>query len=120
MRPQAGTPRPAEAESAVLATLLARHGWRRRGGPAGRYGRWTPPPPGGGPGGPSLLVPEDPALPDGADLLAEARTALERSTEPTARHILLALGTPGDEIHCVRPASAPDADWAAQDRLRAG
>ncbi|KAB7833637.1 hypothetical protein [Streptomyces mobaraensis] len=120
MRPPADAPRPAEpADPAVLGALLARHGWRRRGGTTGRYGRWTPPPP-NGTGGPSLLVPEDPALPDTADLLAEARTALERSTDPTARHILLALTTPGDEIRCVRRTPAPDADWTAQDRLRAG
>ncbi|MFI0738616.1 hypothetical protein ACH4PU_11085 [Streptomyces sp. NPDC021100] len=117
MRPSADAPRP--AEPAVLAALLARHGWRRRGGTPGRYGRWTPPP-SNGTSGPGLLVPEDPALPDTADLLAEARTALERSADPTARHILLALGTPGDEIRCARRTPAPDADWAAQDRLRAG
>ncbi|HEY9440229.1 MAG TPA: hypothetical protein VIS29_16615, partial [Streptomyces sp.] len=33
---------PALVDPAVLTALLARHGWQRRGGVAGRYGRWTP------------------------------------------------------------------------------
>ncbi|CAM5283941.1 hypothetical protein SGRI78S_00208 [Streptomyces griseus subsp. griseus] len=30
-------------DPAVLGALLRRHGWQRRGGAPGRYGRWTPP-----------------------------------------------------------------------------
>ncbi|MFD0169881.1 hypothetical protein ACFVJH_38000, partial [Streptomyces decoyicus] len=43
---------PARLDPAVLSALLARHGWRRRGGAAGHYARWTPP---GGAGGTSQL-----------------------------------------------------------------
>ncbi|WP_171170234.1 hypothetical protein [Streptomyces sp. I05A-00742] len=117
MRPPADAPAP--DDPAVLGALLARHGWRRHGGAAGRYVRWTPPR-GTGPAGPSLLVPEDPSLPDGAELLAEARAALEHSPDPSARHILVALGTPSDEIHWERRAPGPGTGWAAQERLRAG
>ncbi|MEV1086169.1 hypothetical protein AB0I98_49620, partial [Streptomyces sp. NPDC050211] len=38
-------PEPGEVDPAVLSALLHRHGWQRRGGAAGRYGRWTPPGP---------------------------------------------------------------------------
>ncbi|MEW5658993.1 hypothetical protein ABGT92_27140, partial [Streptomyces cinereoruber] len=38
-----GTPDPGRVDPRVLGALLARHGWRRRGGAAGRYSRWTPP-----------------------------------------------------------------------------
>ncbi|MGW0652092.1 hypothetical protein ACWD4T_25310, partial [Streptomyces umbrinus] len=41
-------PRPDQVDPAVLGALLHRHGWQRRGGAPGRYGRWTPPGPGGG------------------------------------------------------------------------
>ncbi|NED89754.1 hypothetical protein G3I76_57985, partial [Streptomyces sp. SID11233] len=44
-------PDPARVDPAVLAVLLARHGWRRRGGAAGRYSRWTPPGPSAAAGG---------------------------------------------------------------------
>lgn len=114
MRPPADTPDPA-----VLGALLARHGWRRHGGASGRYGRWTPP----GTTGTSLLVPETAAFPDSADLLAEALTALERSAAPSARHVLIALRTPSDEIHWHRripEPGPPAAVWAAQERLRSG
>ncbi|MCA6092726.1 hypothetical protein LE181_11195 [Streptomyces sp. SCA3-4] len=106
-------------DPAVLGALLARHGWRRRGGESGRYSRWTPP---DGTGA-SLLVPVDPALPDSADLITEALTALERSAAPSARDILIALRLPSDEIHWTREITdprAPAAAWTAQERLRAG
>lgn len=106
-------------DPAVLGALLTRHGWRRRGGEAGRYGRWTPP----DGTGTSLLVPEDPAFPDSADLLAEALTALERSPVPSARDVLVSLRTPSDEIRWHREIAepaAPAAAWTAQERLRAG
>ncbi|MFE7121965.1 hypothetical protein ACFU99_41690, partial [Streptomyces sp. NPDC057654] len=92
--------RPLTAEDvdpAVLGALLARHGWRRRGGAAGRYTHWAPP--GGPAGGASLLVPDSRRFPDAVDLLAEALTALERSAAPSAREVLVALATPSDEIH---------------------
>ncbi|MEU8531386.1 hypothetical protein AB0C77_38335, partial [Streptomyces sp. NPDC048629] len=41
-----GVPDPARVDPLVLGALLDRHGWRRRGGAAGRYARWTPPGPG--------------------------------------------------------------------------
>ncbi|MYR16426.1 hypothetical protein GTY62_38690, partial [Streptomyces sp. SID724] len=41
-------------DPAVLGALLRRHGWQRRGGAPGRYGRWTPP--GSAAGTTSLLV----------------------------------------------------------------
>ncbi|MYS49388.1 hypothetical protein GTW46_04790, partial [Streptomyces sp. SID6013] len=34
---------PGIVDPTVLTALLHRHGWRRRGGAPGRYGRWTPP-----------------------------------------------------------------------------
>ncbi|NEE22627.1 hypothetical protein G3M58_91270, partial [Streptomyces sp. SID7499] len=38
-------PEPVDVDPAVLSALLRRHGWQRRGGAPGRYGRWTPPGP---------------------------------------------------------------------------
>ncbi|MDV9178765.1 hypothetical protein R6V09_52675, partial [Streptomyces sp. W16] len=35
-------PEADEVDPAVLSALLRRHGWQRRGGAPGRYGRWTP------------------------------------------------------------------------------
>ncbi|MGW0929817.1 hypothetical protein [Streptomyces sp. NPDC002644] len=121
-RPQEALPDPGLVDPAVLAALLARHGWRRRGGAPGRYGRWTPP----GPRGErtSLLVPEHRGFPDSADLLGEALDALARLGEPAAREILLALTVPSDEIrwrrdvpagHGAGPAAAP---WTAEEGLR--
>nr|WP_246212986.1 hypothetical protein [Streptomyces abyssomicinicus] len=121
-RPGGTPPDPGQVDPAVLAALLARHGWRRRGGAAGRYGRWTPP----GPRGErtSLLVPESRAFPDSADLLGEALDALARTEEPAAREILLALAVPSDEIrwrrdipegHSRAGAAAP---WTAEEGLR--
>ncbi|MEU8651055.1 hypothetical protein [Streptomyces sp. NPDC048737] len=115
-------PEAAEVDPAVLGALLRRHGWQRRGGAAGRYGRWTPPGPGGA--ATSLLVPENRAFPDSDDLLGEALLALERSQTPAAREVLLALAVPSDEIRWWRetpsgPAEAAGtASWAAEDRLR--
>ncbi|MCK7627904.1 hypothetical protein MUU72_33265 [Streptomyces sp. RS10V-4] len=111
-------PDPARLDPAVLGALLARHGWRRRGGAAGRYTRWTPP---GGAGGPSLLVPHDRRFPDSAELLAEAVAALERSGTPSAREVLVALAVPSDEVRWERevPEGAPgSARWTAQEQLR--
>ncbi|GAB1334575.1 hypothetical protein ACE1SV_11650 [Streptomyces sp. E-15] len=112
-------PRPADVDPAVLGALLRRHGWQRRGGPAGRYGRWTPPGPGGG--ATSLLVPESRAFPDSYDLLGEALDALGRSGAPAAREVLISLAVPSDEIRWWRdtpdgPAGA--APWTADDHLR--
>lgn len=110
---------PRSPDPAVLCALLARHGWRRRGGAPGRYSRWTPP----DAPGTSLLLPESRAFPDSADLLAEALTALERSAAPSARDILVALRTPGDEIRWRRDIpepTAPATAWTAQERLRTG
>ncbi|MFE3327185.1 hypothetical protein [Streptomyces sp. NPDC059176] len=114
-----GGPDPAHVDPAVLGALLDRHGWRRRGGAAGRYARWTPPGPGSG--GTSLLVPEDRAFPDCEDLLGEALTALARSAAPSAREVLVGLAVPSDEIRWWRdvpqgPSGA--AAWTAQDQLR--
>ncbi|WP_309062642.1 hypothetical protein [Streptomyces sp.] len=111
-------PEPAETDPAVLAALLHRHGWRRRGGAAGRYGRWTPPGPGSGT---SLLVPESRAFPDSEDLLAEALHALSRSATPSAREVLLALAVPSDEIRWWRdvPAGPGGATaWTSEEQLR--
>jgi hypothetical protein len=112
-------PEPGQVDPAVLGALLYRHGWQRRGGAAGRYGRWTPPGPGGG--GTSLLVPENRAFPDSDDLLGEALVALSRSAAPSARDILVALAVPSDEIRWWRdvptgPLGATP--WSVEERLR--
>ncbi|MDR3083716.1 MAG: hypothetical protein LBV60_22840 [Streptomyces sp.] len=113
-------PAPDQVDPTVLGALLHRHGWQRRGGAAGRYGRWTPPGPGGS--GTSLLVPESRAYPDSDDLLGEALAALSRSDSPSARDVLVGLAVPSDEIRWWRdvptgPAGA--APWADEDQLRA-
>ncbi|MDR6977307.1 hypothetical protein J2X68_004019 [Streptomyces sp. 3330] len=113
-------PEPGEVDPAVLGALLRRHGWQRRGGAAGRYGRWTPPGPGGG--GTSLLVPESRAFPDSDDLLGEALLALARSGTPSAREVLVGLAVPSDEIRWWRdtPAGpAGTASWPVEEQLRA-
>jgi hypothetical protein len=105
----------------VLGALLARHGWRRRGGAAGRYSRWTPPGPGGVTGGTSLLVPESRAFPDCEDLLGEALTVLQRSAAPSAREVLVGLTVPSDEIRWWRdvpPGPAGTVPWTVQEQLR--
>ncbi|MDX3754808.1 hypothetical protein ACWDBO_40110 [Streptomyces mirabilis] len=112
-------PEPGQVDPAVLSALLHRHGWQRRGGAAGRYGRWTPPGPGGG--GTSLLVPENRAFPDSDDLLGEALLALSRSGAPSARDVLVALAVPSDEIRWWRdvptgPLGATS--WSVEERLR--
>ncbi|MFC3571706.1 hypothetical protein ACFOZ0_00045 [Streptomyces yaanensis] len=112
-------PPPDQVDPAVLSALLRRHGWQRRGGAAGRYGRWTPPGPGGS--GTSLLVPESRAFPDSDDLLGEALLALSRSGSPSARDVLTGLAVPSDEIHWWRdvptgPSGA--APWVVEDQLR--
>ncbi|GAB2854582.1 hypothetical protein GCM10027074_21960 [Streptomyces deserti] len=112
-------PEPAEVDPAVLSALLRRHGWQRRGGAPGRYGRWTPPGPGGG--GMSLLVPESRAFPDSDDLLGEALLALSRSGTPSAREVLVSLAVPSDEIRWWRdvptgPGGA--APWTVEEQLR--
>ncbi|MGW2701988.1 hypothetical protein [Streptomyces sp. NPDC001340] len=112
-------PDPAEVDPVVLGALLRRHGWQRRGGAAGRYGRWTPPGPGGG--GTSLLVPENRAFPDSDDLLGEALDALARSDTPAAREVLISLAVPSDEIRWWRdtPSGPVGASpWAVDERLR--
>ncbi|GHE37565.1 hypothetical protein [Streptomyces capitiformicae] len=112
-------PDPAQVDPAVLGALLHRHGWQRRGGAAGRYGRWTPPGPGGR--GMSLLVPENRAFPDSDDLLGEALMALSRSGSPAARDVLVGLAVPSDEIHWWRDVPtgpAGTASWAVEDQLR--
>ncbi|MFJ9772175.1 hypothetical protein ACIRVF_13175 [Kitasatospora sp. NPDC101157] len=103
-------PDPATVDPAVLATLLARHGWTRRGGPAARYGRWTPP---DGEPGTSLLVPTADGFDDAVELLTDAVTALSRSRTPSARSILLALAVPGDELSWRRelPGTADATPW---------
>ncbi|MFI6643162.1 hypothetical protein [Streptomyces sp. NPDC050504] len=120
-RGDAPVPDPAQVDPAVLGALLGRHGWRRRGGAAGRYTRWTPPP-GAGAGGPSLLVPENRTYPDSEELLGEALTALLRCGVPAAREVLVSLAVPSDEVRWWRdvpPGPAGAADWAGQDELRA-
>lgn len=112
-------PRPADVDPAVLGARLHRHGWQRRGGTPGRYGRWTPPGPAGR--GTSLLVPEDRAFPDSDDLLGEALDALARSGTAHAREVLLALAVPSDEIRWWRDtpgAAAGAASWGADEHLR--
>ncbi|MFE7834465.1 hypothetical protein ACFU66_41335, partial [Streptomyces libani] len=109
---------PAQFDPAVLSALLARHGWRRRGGAAGHYARWTPP---GGAGGTSLLIPHDRRFPDSGELLAEALAALARSPVPSAREVLMGLAVPSDEVRWER--EVPDggsgaAHWVAQEQLR--
>ncbi|MEU6808779.1 hypothetical protein ABZ920_07210 [Streptomyces sp. NPDC046831] len=113
-------PEPAEVDPAVLGALLLRHGWRRRGGAAGRYGRWTPPGPGGA--GTSLLLPAGRAFPDCDDLLGEALDALARSGTPAAREVLAALAVPSDEIRWWRDVPGGPGEtspWTAQEGLRA-
>ncbi|POX47260.1 hypothetical protein [Streptomyces sp. Ru72] len=112
-------PAPDQVDPAVLGALLHRHGWQRRGGAPGRYGRWTPPGPGAS--GTSLLVPESRAFPDCDDLIGEALLALTRSGSPSARDVLVGLTVPSDEIHWWRdvptgPVGA--APWDVEDRLR--
>ncbi|MET9849619.1 hypothetical protein [Streptomyces ossamyceticus] len=112
-------PDPARVDPAVLGALLLRHGWQRRGGAAGRYGRWTPPGPAGR--GMSLLVPENRAFPDSDDLLGEALTALFRSGSPAARDVLVGLAVPSDEIRWWRDVPTGPvgtASWAVEDQLR--
>jgi hypothetical protein len=113
-------PEPGRVDPAVLAALLHRHGWQRRGGAPGRYGRWTPPGPGAA--GTSLLVPESRAFPDSEDLLGEALTALARLATPAAREVLVGLTVPSDEIRWWRdvPGGPAGADpWTAEEQLRA-
>ncbi|MFE1924164.1 hypothetical protein ACFW91_16570 [Streptomyces asoensis] len=112
-------PEPGRVDPAVLGALLRRHGWQRRGGAPGRYGRWTPPGPGGG--GTSLLVPESRAFPDSDDLLGEALLALTRSGTPSAREVLVGLAVPSDEIRWWRDAPTGPAgasSWAVEEQLR--
>ncbi|MGY4935948.1 hypothetical protein ACWD7T_33615, partial [Streptomyces sp. 900116325] len=127
--PVGDIPDPARVDPAVLGALLDRHGWRRRGGSAGRYSRWTPPgtvAPSGG--GTSLLVPDTTAFPDSEDLLAEALTALARSAAPSARDVLVSLAVPSDEVRWWRDVpdaalgaagAAGAASWSGDTRLRA-
>ncbi|MFD8442769.1 hypothetical protein [Streptomyces globisporus] len=106
----------------VLGALLRRHGWQRRGGAPGRYGRWTPP--GSAAGGTSLLVPESGAFPDSGELIEEALLALGRSADPSARDVLVSLAVPSDEIRWWRevPESAAGAagaaGWTEAEELR--
>ncbi|MBN0045524.1 hypothetical protein JS756_15700 [Streptomyces actuosus] len=111
-------PEPGDVDPAVLGALLLRHGWRRRGGAPGRYGRWTPP---GPDTGTSLLVPESSAFPDSEDLLAEALDALARSSAPGAREVLLSLAVPSDEIRWWRDVPGGQAGvtaWTVEEQLR--
>lgn len=112
-------PDPDRVDPAVLGALLRRHGWFRRGGAPGRYGRWTPPGPGGS--GTSLLVPETRAYPDSDDLIGEALHALARSDTPSAREVLVALAVPSDEIRWwreIRTGPADTASWTVEEQLR--
>ncbi|MFJ3760573.1 hypothetical protein [Streptomyces sp. NPDC090080] len=112
-------PEPTDVDPAVLGALLRRHGWQRRGGAPGRYGRWTPPGPGNT--GTSLLVPENRAFPDSDDLLGEALTALVRSGTPAAREVLVGLAVPSDEIRWWRDVPGGPADtapWTVEEQLR--
>ncbi|MFD8691801.1 hypothetical protein [Streptomyces sp. NPDC059651] len=119
--PAGGLPDPARVDPAVLGVLLARHGWQRRGGAAGRYSRWTPPGPPGG--STSLLVPDTTAFPDSEDLLGEALTALARSAAPSAREVLVSLAVPSDEIRWWRDVPEPAAaatgavSWTGAEQL---
>ncbi|MFE5794125.1 hypothetical protein ACFQ8C_16310 [Streptomyces sp. NPDC056503] len=116
-----GVPDPGRVDPRVLGALLARHGWRRRGGAAGRYGRWTPPGAGQGSGGTSLLVPDSLAFPDCEDLIGEALTALARSGAPSAREVLTGLAVPSDEIRWWREVPTGPAGtvpWPVQERFR--
>ncbi|WP_030745395.1 hypothetical protein [Streptomyces griseus] len=118
--PGDGVPDPGRVDPRVLGALLARHGWRRRGGAAGRYGRWTPPGAGQG-GGTSLLVPDSLAFPDSEELIGEALTALARSATPAAREVLTGLAVPSDEIRWWRevpPGPAGTVPWPVQEQLR--
>ncbi|WML79438.1 hypothetical protein [Streptomyces sp. VNUA74] len=113
-------PESAAVDPAVLTALLHRHGWQRRGGAPGRYGRWTPPSPAAG--ATSLLVPVSRAFPDSEDLLGEALLALSRSGTPAAREILVSLAVPSDEIRWTRDVPAGPggaASWTAEEQLRA-
>ncbi|MFE6285370.1 hypothetical protein [Streptomyces sp. NPDC057877] len=112
-------PDPREVDPAVLGALLLRHGWQRRGGAPGRYGRWTPPGPGAH--ATSLLVPENRAFPDSDDLLGEALDALARSTAPAAREVLVGLTVPSDEVRWWRDAPTGPvgaAPWTVEEQLR--
>lgn len=114
-----GTVEPGTVDPGVLAALLARHGWQRRGGAPGRYARWTPPGPGGR--GTSLLVPESRAFPDCEDLIGEALVALSRSAAPAARDVLVGLRVPSDEIRWWRDVPtghAGAAPWPVEEQLR--
>jgi hypothetical protein len=112
-------PDPARVDPAVLTALLTRHGWHRRGGAHGHYGRWAAP----GPAttGTSLLVPDTTAFPDSKGLIAETLTALTRSAAPSARDILVALTVASDEIRWWRDVpegTAGAAAWTGSDQLR--
>ncbi|MEV7524821.1 hypothetical protein [Streptomyces sp. NPDC091371] len=113
-------PDPGQIDPAVLGALLHRHGWLRRGGAAGRYGRWTPP----GFQGTSVLVPETRTFPDCADLLEEALTALSRCGLPSAREVLFGLSVPSDEVRWEREVPEgpyglqSEAAWTVQEQLR--
>ena len=75
------TPTPPRSTPPSSAPCCDRHGWQRRGGAAGRYGRWTPP--GHRPAAaPACSCPRAAAFPDSEDLLGEALTALARSAAP--------------------------------------
>ena len=113
-------PDPSRLDPAVLSTLLARHGWVRRGGRADRYARWVPPTDCPARDAVSLLVPAGRGFDDATDLLAEAVTALARSGLPAARSVLVALSVPGDAVHWRRdvPGSGGAVPWEAENALR--
>ncbi len=117
--PWAQPPDARAVDPAVLSALLDRHGWRRRGGAAGRYARWTEP---SGSSGTSLLVPQSRAFPDSDDLIGEALLALSRSAAPSAREVLLGLTVPSDELCWSRDVPGGPgggAAWTEAERLRA-